>query len=100
MPGVGAPIDLGLHHRASAFNLVQGLGGDDCGELSAQNLVRRLVVGTGGILAEGFAATTLRLASLHQNIERFLFGRRGTNLLDDESVSMSCNFCLATLLGG
>ena len=98
--GVGAPIDLGLHHRASAFNLVHGLVGDNCGGLSAQNLVRRLVGGTGGTLAEGFTATTFRLASLQQNLERFLFGGRGTNLLYDDSVSVSCNFCLAIVLGG
>ena len=57
------------------------------------------MVGVGGTLAEGFTATTFRLAGLHQNIERFLFGGRGTDPLDDKSIAVSCNFCLANLLG-
>ena len=50
--------------RRSAFNLVHGFIWDSSSRLSAQNTVRRLVGGTGGTGAEGFAATTLRHASL------------------------------------
>jgi len=123
--GVGAPIDLGLHQRAAAFLLAHGLVGENCGRLSAQNLVqrwaanlseglvsgssgsggaqttlRRLQGGIGGTGAGGFAATILHFTGLHKDPKSIFFGWRGTNFLHNSGATAPSSFTNAIAFGG